>query len=177
MDTKVSASLKLPMLAPKPRTATEAMEAERVINFSEYRISQTQIINDVEKVQSKLSVETISVMQKQMDKILKNSLFGSMKNNPRPMQMFDKPAYTATMIHVERSEINDMEWRVKIRCPNWEQTGPTFPSESHACEDFASREVKPWIAANCAGQTLHMSYAVFAFTDETDATLCYMRFK
>lgn len=167
-------SMKLPEVmfkSKEEKIVADLLNYQKDITFDWSKVRTSTVQQTLARESEKLTSKSILAMQKSIDKILRNSLFGSMSGSHK---VFDAPKYTATILKVETG---DLRHRVKIRCPNWEATGPTFPSESHACEDYAARVVKPWVDENCAHPTLHMNYAVFAFENETDASLCYMRFR
>lgn len=107
-------------------------------------------------------------LSNQFDKQYLNSLYGNF------MPQHDL-TFTAQMVTVDEG---DLRYRVKIRCPEYRNIErPTAPSESHACESFARRTVRPWIEENISGAFRQTNYAVFCFEDEEDALLCLVRFK
>lgn len=170
----LSADVRLNELIPlKPKA--ELVQPKQVIDFSVVRAKGSRIkLDDLGEVDEKLTKGVVEHMKRSIDKMLKNSLYGRMNNAPRFMPVMENPRYTAEILKVETG---DVQWRVKIRCSNWNAIASLYPSESHACEDYANKVVKPWVDANAAHHKIHLNYAVFAFDDETDATLCYMRFK
>jgi hypothetical protein len=129
---------------------------------------------DLDEAAGSKLYEYQKVLSRQIDKMLFNSVFGKGKGSSA-MPAMPIPVYSARRIDMDGE---DYPHRVKLRCTNYEtDLKGRFESESHACERHAAKVVWPWIKDNCAHDRLQMSYSVFAFTDPTDADLCYMRFR
>ncbi len=158
---------KLPEAKPEPNAAT-------TINFTSVRTKGVSLSDlelsatDAVKLQ-----DYAKILDRQLTKMLKNSVYGRIQNPPT-FSMMEKPNFTAELFTTDEYVLPH---RVKIRCPDFASNPRLYPSESHACEDHARDAVVPWNHDNIAGEWIQKSYAVFAFADFTDATLCYMRFK